>query len=758
MHQGFWFTFLLFLVSQISAIGVQAQNLPERVVILFDRSSSMNAMLDGVPKIEMGRALFRQMAAESAENQHVAVRFFAGGESESDASNCQASSMALSFGTRAAGAYEGLYGALTARGKKTPLAFATALAKEDLSGWRGERRIVIISDGMDTCGEDPVPLVEQLAGEGIKLDVIGLGEGGELGQLAEMGLMGGGEFQMAGSYGDFAGAMGNMLPGLGDLPPMPPAAGGSPAGAGAAAGAGGSMAGSAGQAGPAGSSAAGAGQGAGKAPVAPLPPDQPIVVELRLKPEEEKPQHVAVEVILDASGSMAGRIEGQTKMSLAMTALEKALPALESDIIHMGLRAYGFDRSVEKTPEASCPNTALLTDFAPNQAGKVLETAKALAPYGYTPIAASLKAAAQDLSVHTNKKRQLVLITDGEETCGGDPIAVLKDVAGMCVDVNAHIIGFDLDPAARAEMQAIAAAGCGEYLDAPTGGELEKALVKITELVEAKTRIDWDRYANPVTGGATVEQAVELTEGAYTFEKHLVKGEKQFFFIPTKNAQRLRFVVTAQGRLVRFDDSGELVERPGYDFTNFWAEFQRFDGKKIPGPNTRLTFRSAKPGYQEEAQYLTVDDEGVYMMVHANSMLINKDTRFDLLIDEAGDRFVQTDAPPQSDGAERISLGETVTGHIGLSDRADVYALPPLAPGQSFEISFNPTNPSLRYKLMVRRSDTRRAISRNNGLEGPHKVTVTMPDDSPPLYLEVNSQVPANRIFSSYVFVVEQKP
>ena len=723
-------------------------------MILFDRSSSMNGMLDGVPKIEMGRKLFRQLALENATNEHVAVRFFAGGVSETDAENCKTSKLVLPFGARKGTRFESLYQDLTAKGKKTPLTHALELAKADLVGWSGARRIILISDGMDTCGSDPLPLSDDLANSGIELDIIGLGEPAELWQLAEMGLSTGAEFQLAGSYGDFAGALGNMLPGL---PPLPSAmlAGGATRG-GAPAGASGSPVG----AGPTGGSGASGAKSAAVAPagapsLAPLSPDQPIVVELRLKPEKSEPEPIAVEVILDASGSMAARLEGRSKISLAMAALEKTLGSLDAPNIHLGFRAYGFDASLEKTPEASCPNTELLTRFAPSQAGAVLDAAKALAPYGYTPIADSILAAADDLRPFDKMKRQIVLITDGEETCGGDPIAALRAIAGICVDVNAHIIGFDLDPKARAEMQAIAAAGCGMYLDAPNGPELEKALLKITEVVAEKTRIDWDRYVNPVTDGETLETAQTLTAGAYTFEHHLGKGEKQYFHIPLTEAQRLRLVVTAQGRLVRYDRDGKLVEQPGYDFTSFWADFLRADGSKIKGPQGRITFRSVDPGHQKEIQLLNMDEGGIYFLVHANSMMINKDTRIDLLIDEADDIVAGFDAPDEyDDTAPVISFGQNIVGHIGLQDRTDIYRLTAPSASGDLSLNFNATHPQFKYRIIVKRADTGRAVKRFHGRMSSQSLEFSVADGISDLILEVSSQVPGNRIFSSYTFVV----
>lgn len=750
---------LAFTVSSIlQPYGAVLAAPVERVVILFDRSSSMNALLDGVTKIDMGRTLFAQLATEFDGNENVAVRFFAGGQAETREENCKASTLALPFGARSQNSFAVLKDELTAKGKKTPLTHAIALATKDLGDWIGERRIIIISDGMDTCGEDPVPLAEELGAGGMIMNVVGLGTAADLAGLAELGLSSGANFSMASNYGEFAGAMGGLLP---NMPPMPPMPMGFPAG-----GAGGSNASGmdAAAEAPAGSGA-GAGRGGGPGggtpasmPLVPLPPDQPIKVELRLKPDVVAPEPVAVEIILDVSGSMAAWLKGSSKMSQALSALEKSVGSLEAPHIQVGLRAYGFDATVEKTPEASCPNTELVVPFEALQTSLVLKKAKALTPYGYTPIAASLAAAGLDLTPFEKQTRQIILITDGEETCDGDPIAALRAIAGMCVDVNAHIVGFDLDPKARAEMQAIAAAGCGLYLDAPNGVELEKAMLEIVTEVAAKTQVDWDRYVNPITGGATLDEAVEIRDGAYTFEHHMDKGEKQYFRVPLTKAQRLRMVVTAQGRLVRFDGDGELVERPGYDFTSFWGDFLTAQGDKIPGPRGRLTFRSADPGYQEEVQLLDMAGDGIHLLVHANSMKINKDTRMDLLIDEAGDLMPGYDAPDAAgEGMEMVRYGQNAVGHMGLQDRIDTFAVPALSAGSDIlSIRFNATNPDFKYRLVVARADTGRAIKRFNGLTGTQTLTVDVPDDIEALSFQIVSQVPGNKVFTSYTFVLEE--
>lgn len=789
------FVTVCFLLSN----SVTAQDVPERVLILFDRSGSMQQELDGIPKIEMGRALFAELAKEFEGSEQVAVRFFAGGQAASRDENCETSNLVLPFGGRSADALEALKADLWAKGRATPLTHAIELAKEDVKGWAGPKRIIIISDGMDTCGEDPYPAAEELAAQDIDLSVIGLGSAEELAGLAELGLAPGADFNMAGNYDEFAGAMGGALPGMppmpdappADLPPMPggdmgipggaggggggsgagsggvPAAGGSGAGSGGAmgtpggAGAGGlpniQMPASAGG-GASGGAGGGAGAGAAQAPLAPMPPDQPLKVEIQLPPDEvEIPDPVAVEIILDVSGSMAAWLQGTPKMAQALTALEKSLGALDAEHVTAGLRAYGFDASVAKTPEASCPNTDLVLPFASHQSGAILEKAKSLTPYGYTPIAASIQAAGEDLKVFADRRRQVVLITDGEETCEGDPIAAIRALADICVDTNVHIIGFDLDPKARAEMQANAAAGCGTYLDAPTGPELEEAMVEITKAVVRKVDLDWGRFVNPVTGGKTIAEATPIEDGAYTLTDHVENREESFFFVPLTSSQRLRMIVTAQGRLVQVDAEGLLVERKGYDFTSFWVEFVGADGKQIKGPYRRISFRSAEPGTQAEAQLMVPSGEGVYLRIWANGMTINKDTRFDLFIDEAGDMEPGYDAPSELTPELRaVPFYKDVVGHIGLQDYVDAYEVSGYAPGTpELALMLNFTDPEFPYQVEISNLDTGRRVKKFHGLRGSQTLFFEVPEDAPDLLLKVVSQAALGRGFSSYTFLLE---
>ena len=66
----------------------------------------------------------------------------------------------------------------------------------------------------------------------------------------------------------------------------------------------------------------------------------------------------------------------------------------------------------------------------------------------------------------TAGKRVLILISDGEETCAGDPCPTARKLAKAGVDLQFNAIGLAVNAKARKQLQCIAKAGDGNYYDA----------------------------------------------------------------------------------------------------------------------------------------------------------------------------------------------------------------------------------------------------------------------------------------------------
>ncbi|MBI4673789.1 MAG: beta-propeller fold lactonase family protein [Chloroflexi bacterium] len=102
--------------------------------------------------------------------------------------------------------------------------------------------------------------------------------------------------------------------------------------------------------------------------------------------------------------------------------------------------------------------------------------AHGFAAKGYTPITESLRQAAASLPVGASERNQVVLVSDGEETCAGDPCALAAQLAASDVKLVIHAIGLAVDNATRAQLQCIARVSNGTYRDATNAGELSSAL------------------------------------------------------------------------------------------------------------------------------------------------------------------------------------------------------------------------------------------------------------------------------------------
>jgi hypothetical protein len=96
-----------------------------------------------------------------------------------------------------------------------------------------------------------------------------------------------------------------------------------------------------------------------------------------------------------------------------------------------------------------------------------------LTPKGKTPIAYTLEQAIDDLASFPGKSA-IILVSDGEETCGGSWETAVQKIEELNREVRIYVIGFD--GASQEKLQPIAAATGGEFYPAADAAELATAL------------------------------------------------------------------------------------------------------------------------------------------------------------------------------------------------------------------------------------------------------------------------------------------
>lgn len=241
----------------------------------------------------------------------------------------------------------------------------------------------------------------------------------------------------------------------------------------------------------------------------------------------------AIEVILDASGSMLQRIDGVRRIEIA----RDALIGLVTDVVPAGtpfaLRVFGHREVDSCRTDLEIP----LSRLDPAAATSTIRGVQAM-NLARTPIAASLRQVRSDLSAATGPLL-VVLLSDGEETCDDDPLAAISELRAGGVDVRVNVIGFAIDEhQLREQFESWARAGGGLYAEAQDREELERAMALTVEVPFEVLRAD-DLVTTGVVNGADLS----LAPGAYTvrilrggaptdFPVEIVAGEERTVGVP----------------------------------------------------------------------------------------------------------------------------------------------------------------------------------------------------------------------------------
>lgn len=215
-------------------------------------------------------------------------------------------------------------------------------------------------------------------------------------------------------------------------------------------------------------------------------------------------------LMLDSSGSMnEDDPSGGTKMDAAKTALTGVVEDLPKDA-DVGLRVYGAKEKGGKPTKAACADTQLVAPIKPLDRPGLKKTIKGFTAKGETPIAHSLEKGLDDLG--TDGKRNIVLVSDGEESCVPDPCPVVKKLVKDGVDLQIDTVGFGVKGKARKQLQCLADAGQGTYYDAEDADELSTSLTKVSQRAVRGFTVDGD----PIKTTESEGKAPTVKPGRYT--------------------------------------------------------------------------------------------------------------------------------------------------------------------------------------------------------------------------------------------------
>lgn len=210
-------------------------------------------------------------------------------------------------------------------------------------------------------------------------------------------------------------------------------------------------------------------------------------------------------VIMDSSGSMNEIIAGQTKMEQAKEAISGFVKSIPEDA-NVSLIAYGHIGSSANSDKAkSCSSVETVYPLSSYQAEKFESSLNSFQASGWTPLAGAMNKAEEILQAYPSDEyyNQVYVVSDGVETCDGDPVAAAQQLQSKDIKAKVNIIGLNVDHKGQQQLKQVADSGGGEYITVEDPAELE---VQITEKWKPTIgQLVW-------TQGVTLQQTVEAME------------------------------------------------------------------------------------------------------------------------------------------------------------------------------------------------------------------------------------------------------
>ena len=205
-------------------------------------------------------------------------------------------------------------------------------------------------------------------------------------------------------------------------------------------------------------------------------------VVIAQKPQRLMAEKTRILFVLDASGSMLNKWDGDLRINIAKDRLAKLVDSLKvNPNVELALRVYGHQFDAK---QKNCKDSKLEVGFEANSHAKIKATFAKLAPKGTTPIAYSLEQATKDFPDDRNYRNLIIMITDGIEACNGDPCAIALGLQKKGIILRPFIIGLGVGKDFTAAFNCI-----GKAIDAKSGDDFALALSNIATQTLGKTTV-----------------------------------------------------------------------------------------------------------------------------------------------------------------------------------------------------------------------------------------------------------------------------
>ena len=176
--------------------------------------------------------------------------------------------------------------------------------------------------------------------------------------------------------------------------------------------------------------------------------------------------------IIDSSGSMGLKIGNTTKMDLAKEAIRNFLKNIENNV-DVGIMVYGNKGSNSDSDKVvSCSSADTIAAIGSVSASTIDSYLSQIQPVGWTPIGLAIRNAQTAFSGKESQKNQIIVVTDGAETCNTNPAGAASEAKNSPYQIQVNVIGFAINASEQSSLQAISTNGGGLFSVANNADEL----------------------------------------------------------------------------------------------------------------------------------------------------------------------------------------------------------------------------------------------------------------------------------------------
>lgn len=206
--------------------------------------------------------------------------------------------------------------------------------------------------------------------------------------------------------------------------------------------------------------------------------------------DKKEMKQLNISVLIDASGSMKAYVGGEQMMALAKDAVKRFGAGLPEEAV-VSIRVYGHEGTGSTADKAmSCASNELFYSPDLYEESTFNEALTQFDAAGWTPLAAAIKAGGEDLKMKASDTTQNVIfvVSDGVETCGGDPVEEAKKLATSDLEAEVNVLGFNLDSDGQKQLKKVAEEGNGKYANVKSKVDFQKTFQSMLAEANAVVR------------------------------------------------------------------------------------------------------------------------------------------------------------------------------------------------------------------------------------------------------------------------------